>query len=236
MKRKPTIYFAAGLFNARERRFNLHLANQLENRGYAVRLPQRDGFLMMKFREALMNLGLDERSADRSSRAVIYIMDLGRDLRMSDVILANLDEPIDEGVVVEQCFAKMMGKKSVGYRTDVRSPYGGMQDLFGGMHCFPGFICDSFIDAPSSGRDLADAGALSELSDLIERGIFMARPIHFGKTDYSMACVRQVCRNANLLLRGIKDIHSKAGIKDIANRYLENLDRMYYMFPKEISA
>ena len=37
------VYFAAPLFNAAEKGFNLKLTEMLENAGYSVFLPQRDG-------------------------------------------------------------------------------------------------------------------------------------------------------------------------------------------------
>ncbi len=37
------IYFAGPLFSEAERQFNAHLTTELENAGYAVFLPQRDG-------------------------------------------------------------------------------------------------------------------------------------------------------------------------------------------------
>lgn len=43
------IYFAAALFNTKECHFNAELCHRLEQAGYKVKLPQRDGFEMTKF-------------------------------------------------------------------------------------------------------------------------------------------------------------------------------------------
>jgi nucleoside 2-deoxyribosyltransferase len=49
---------------------------------------------------------------------------LGYFLYNSDICLANLDEPLDPGVIVEMIFAKMMGKHIIGYRTEMRTTFG----------------------------------------------------------------------------------------------------------------
>lgn len=75
----------------------------------------------------------------------------------SDVILANLNEP-DDGVVVGASYAKLILKFVIGLRTDVRSPYGSLDDDFGGMHFFPVYQSHRFIShylpsrTPKSGR------------------------------------------------------------------------------------
>ena len=38
-------------------------------------------------------------------------------------LLGGFDEPIDEGVVTEQMYARMTDKPVIGWRTDVRAPY-----------------------------------------------------------------------------------------------------------------
>ena len=46
------VYLSASLFNERETRFNLDLAKNLEQKGYQVILPQRDGFEYKALRAA----------------------------------------------------------------------------------------------------------------------------------------------------------------------------------------
>ncbi len=121
-----TIYFAAALFNTKECHFNAELCDRLEAAGYKVKLPQRDGFEMSKFQERLRILCKD-LSEDQFNCAVswtIYLLDLGHFLYSSDICLANLDEPLDPGVIVEMIFAKMMGKHIIGYRTEMRTTFG----------------------------------------------------------------------------------------------------------------
>ena len=65
-----------------------------------------------------------EHDISRATSWIIYLLDLGRFLYGSDVCIANLDEDLDPGVIVEIMFAKMMGKPVIGYRTEMRTPYG----------------------------------------------------------------------------------------------------------------
>jgi hypothetical protein len=76
-------------------------------------------------------------------------LDLGHFLYGSDVCIANLDEDLDPGVIVEIMFAKMMGKPVIGYRTEMRTPYGKQTECHTGMHFFLYFPCDKFINLPN---------------------------------------------------------------------------------------
>lgn len=79
----------------------------------------------------------------------IYLLDVGSLIGKSDIILANLDENMDPGVIVEMMFAKQMGKAVIGYRTDMRAVFGKMEDFCNGMHFFCFFPCDYFVLVPS---------------------------------------------------------------------------------------
>jgi hypothetical protein len=76
---------------------------------------------------------------------LIYYLDMGVLLKDSDVIQANLDEPLDEGVVVESSYGKLMGKLVIGLRTDLKSPYGRTDDDYEAMHFFPAYQTHRFI-------------------------------------------------------------------------------------------
>jgi len=144
MEDKIVIYPAAALFNARETTFNSLLVEALEKRGYKTNFPQRDGFEFGNLNEVLSRK-LQQDQVDSAVQDIIYFLDMGIFIPKSDVVLANLDEPLDEGVVVEISYAKLMGKFVIGFRTDVRSPYGTPRDKFGGMHFFPPYQCHKFI-------------------------------------------------------------------------------------------
>ena len=63
--------------------------------------------------------------------------------------MSNWDEPIDPGNLVEVMFAKMLNKPVIGYRTEMRTPYGTQADNHVGMHFFCYFPCDKFISIPN---------------------------------------------------------------------------------------
>jgi len=93
-------------------------------------VPQRDGFEFDAFLQKLMDENF--KTHDEKSKAfswIIYLIDLGKFLFESDVCIANLDESLDPGVLVEVMFAKQMGKPVVGYRTDSRPTYGDIKDI-----------------------------------------------------------------------------------------------------------
>ena len=144
------MYFAAALFATRECIYNIELANYLEAKGYPVMVPQRDGFEFNIHCDRLLREYFPD-AVERSLALswVIYLVDLGKFLYESEFILANMDEPLDPGVLVEVMIAKEMGKPIVQYRTDSRSPYGDIGDFHKGMHFFPLFPCDHFIYLPT---------------------------------------------------------------------------------------
>jgi nucleoside 2-deoxyribosyltransferase len=105
------VYFAAPLFNERERQFNSCLVGQLED--YVnVFLPQRDGALLVD----MLAAGVPQCVAERR----VFEQDCVAMIR-ADVLVAVLDGGhIDEGVAFEIGFAHALGKPCIGLQTDVR--------------------------------------------------------------------------------------------------------------------
>jgi nucleoside 2-deoxyribosyltransferase len=120
------IYFAGPLFNQAERDFNLQLATTLEDHGYEVFLPQRDGLGKDDFNPIIMlESGI---SAEEISQRV-FTTDRDKVLE-ADVLLFVLDGRIpDEGACVELGIAygqKYLLHKDtliVGLHTDWRWAY-----------------------------------------------------------------------------------------------------------------
>lgn len=108
---EPTIYFAAPLFNERERGYNLDVATALGVFA-GVYLPQRDGSLLTEMVAAGVPLVVAEQR--------IFAQDCDA-LHRSDLLVAVLDGAhIDEGVAFEIGFARAIGCCCVGLQTDVR--------------------------------------------------------------------------------------------------------------------
>ena len=115
------IYFAAPLFSQAERKFNLDLTHQLEQIGYEVFLPQRDG--------AERDKPPYDKMSKEERRQTMFAID--RDQILScDVFLFVLDGRVpDEGACVElgiaytQKYLEKNNKQIIGLQTDVRAAF-----------------------------------------------------------------------------------------------------------------
>lgn len=115
------IYFAAPLFNQAERAFNSQLTEELEERGFTVFLPQRDGVAPSKS-------PYTEMTSDELCEA-IFGADQDKILE-ADVFLFVLDGRVpDEGACVALGIAygckqlQERDKRLVGLMTDLRGGY-----------------------------------------------------------------------------------------------------------------
>lgn len=105
------VYFAGPLFNHAEKDFNRKVVEILEENGYQVFLPQRDGI------EAALLEGKSEEELTR----MIFDLDSG-EVEKADIIFMNLDGRVpDEGACVELGIAFGKGKRCYGFKTDTRS-------------------------------------------------------------------------------------------------------------------
>ena len=105
------VYFAGPMFNAAEKEFNLRFTHVLEEYGYTVFLPQRDGI------EAATLEGKTEEELIE----MIFALDDGQ-VRANDIVFMNLDgRAPDEGACVELGIAYALGKRCYGFKTDTRS-------------------------------------------------------------------------------------------------------------------
>ena len=115
------VYFAGPMFNQAEKDFNLEITKVLEEFGYQVFLPQRDGI------EAALLEGKTEEELIR----MIFDLDAGEvrkdnqgnDVRPSqDIVFMNLDGRVpDDGACVELGIAYACGKRCYGFKTDTRT-------------------------------------------------------------------------------------------------------------------
>jgi len=120
-------YFAAPLFNERERTFNKALVERLEAHIY-VFLPHRDGSLLVD----MLAFGVPQPTAERR----VFEQDCDA-MRSADVLIALLDGAhIDEGVAFEVGFMRALGKLCIGLQTDIRRalPSGNNPMIAQGLH------------------------------------------------------------------------------------------------------
>lgn len=115
------IYFAAPLFCQAEKAFNLQLAGKLEEQGFAVFLPQRDGVEPSK-------PPYNEMTSDELCQA-IFAADRDKILE-ADIFLFVLDGRVpDEGACVElgiaygQKHLLQRDKLLIGLQTDSRAAF-----------------------------------------------------------------------------------------------------------------
>lgn len=105
------VYFAAPLFSQGEKDYNLRLTKVLEDHGYEVFLPQRDGFLAAEL----------EGKTEEEATQMIFEKDCSEVLK-ADIVFMLLDGRIpDEGACVELGLAYANGKRCYGFKTDARS-------------------------------------------------------------------------------------------------------------------
>lgn len=166
-----------------------------------------------------------------------FDLDMGFFIPNSEVIIANLDEPQDEGVMVEISYAKLMDKFVIGYRTDVRSPYGSANDKLRGTHFFPAFQCNSFISSYLPCRTKLEK--IDDLVDLAEKIDCTIQKRNISKKDLPKYCmdnpqISKVLNGAKTLFSGIDDIHSESGLEEIAERYIKNRSKLNEIFPEVI--
>lgn len=110
------VYFAGPLFNAAERDFNAKVASVLEENGYSVFLPQRDGILAATLAEL----------SDEEKVRTVFAKDTS-ELFNSDVLVMIVDgRTPDEGACVELGLARASGKKCYGLKTDARALENGL--------------------------------------------------------------------------------------------------------------
>ncbi len=105
------VYFAGPLFSQSEKDFNVEITAVLEEYGYEVFLPQRDGI------EAAQLEGKSEEELIQ----MIFDLD-SSEVKKADILFMNLDGRVpDEGACVELGIAFGSGKRCYGFKTDTRS-------------------------------------------------------------------------------------------------------------------
>ena len=115
------IYCAGPLFNLREKKEMQEIANVLENNGYNVFLPHRDGFEFANLTKSFIKLGVSENNANLILNKAIFTLDVFQVL-ISDGLILNINGRVpDEGAMVEAGIAWNAGKIIVTFKNDTRT-------------------------------------------------------------------------------------------------------------------
>ena len=105
------VYFAGPMFYQGEKEYNLKITKLLEEFGYQVFLPQRDGIEAAKL----------EGKTEEELIKMIFDLDDGQ-VRKADIVFMNIDGRVpDEGACVELGIAYGIGKRCYGFKTDSHS-------------------------------------------------------------------------------------------------------------------
>ncbi|MFV1951004.1 MAG: nucleoside 2-deoxyribosyltransferase [Nitrospinota bacterium] len=115
------IYCAGPLFNTKEKEEMHEIAFILEENGFKVFLPQRDGFEFANLSQAFNELGLSKKDANLLLNKAIFTLDVFQVLNSNGLVLNINGRVPDEGALVEAGIAWNAGKKVVIYKNDART-------------------------------------------------------------------------------------------------------------------
>jgi len=229
MTNTHTIYMASPMFSTHAQLYNSIITKHFESHGYTVLLPQRDGFLFKDLAETLASMGEDEKTIRVGSQTIIYYLDMGYFLNTCDIVLANFDEPLDPGIMIESSYAKIMGKYTIGYRTDVRSPYGNPNTQSGGSHFFGLYQCDEFFIKHITENPILSVEERVEklISEFIKKidTAELNNPEVVQKNIDNNPILKHITNEATFLFDGLTSFNSPKNIQLIVSRYLENPKR-----------
>jgi len=232
---KKRAYFAAGLFNLADKYFNASLSAELEE-NFDVVLPQRQGFEFSRLHTALEGI-VSENEIENAINHIIYYLDLGFLLHSCDFCFARLDEPADEGVIVEVKEAKRIHMPVIGYRTDIRSPYGSDKNEVRGAHFFPAYSCDMLINFTSGKISEVEEGKkeIKRLAELIYLGAERILNNYNGKLPHKDVNITSgIHYIGKTLFRDLEDLHSEESLTEIARRYVSLKKACGNLCPAEI--
>ena len=118
---KPRVYCAGPLFNACEKREMTIIADRLNEHGYPVYLPHRDGMEFKNILPLLVERGYEHADAAEFLHKSIFALDVYQLAVACDAMVWNLNGRVpDEGAVSEAAIAWTLGKPLVAYSDDAR--------------------------------------------------------------------------------------------------------------------
>ena len=178
---------------------------------------------------------MSDEEVARAITWIIYLLDLGIFLYKSDVCVANLDEPLDPGVIVEMMFSKMFGIPIIGYRTEMKTPLGSLSDPHGGLHFFCYYPCDVFIRIPNQSIPNGFIGGkiYDFLSTTINQAI-LDLPIQKAKPELGKEA-RKIVDLTTRLFEGVNNLKCESDMRILLSNYQrlkdEPLEPKLMIFP-----
>lgn len=247
------IYMAAGLFNVETNMVNAYFTKKLEaffesnpltKDGNQIPvqcyLPQRDGFEVGKIADFIAHAGTvlpkGKLTASEVVMYVPYYLDLGYFMSNSVAVVANLDEPIDNGLMVEVAYAKLCNIPVIGLRTDLRTPLGQRTDILS-INPFIIEQCDCFIWSQTPPGDLEDVLShtdtiIDELEKRIRKWVADS-----GKGNQMRSSDNRIFKNiikgSDMLFSDIVgDIHTEENMTKIVKNFAQNADFLMEIAPE----
>lgn len=148
-KHRYKIYCAGPLFNPKEREEMEEIASVLENAGYIVFLPHRDGLEFALLFPSLVQKGVEPEKAKEILNKAIFSLDVFQ-INDSNGLILNLNGRVpDEGAMVEAGIAWACNKVIVTFKCDSRSLIEGIcNPMILGLSNF--FSVTKYEDIPQS--------------------------------------------------------------------------------------
>jgi len=230
---RPILYIAGDMFCGAKRDYNQHLTHRLEELGYKVILPQRDGFDFTRLHRGLSGF-LPEHLAVPACHLFIYLLDLGIFVENADVVVANTDEPIDPGMHREMLYAQDVKKYAIAVRTDERSPFGDYKEPLGGMHSFVWFSAthwmrvDGVMDSSLLRVPFYERVA-HRIDSILQKRTHDSKKHRIIRSGIS----RDIRRRAEYLFDGISNHNDQKSLETLVERYQKRLDWLTKIQPHE---
>jgi len=188
------IYCAGPLFNDKEKEEMAEIAAILEESGFRVFLPHRDGFEFANLLDIFKKIDVPEAKANRLLHKAIFTLDVYQVLD-SDGLILNINGRVpDEGATVEAGIAWNAGKQVVIYKNDARTLINGTDNpLLLGLS---GFISiDNISEIPIVFQELFAKDAIdsktaidnSRVQEFYQKGKIVAELTQNGY-DKTMIC------------------------------------------------
>lgn len=169
---KPRVYCAGPLFNQAERDEMTAIADLLEESGFQVYLPHRDGMEFRKVHHVLADRGWNEAQAGAFLHAAIFALDVYQLAEACGAMVWNLNGRVpDEGAVSEAAIAWTLGKPLIAYSDDARSLIAGrMNPLLVGLVDFE--TIGELDEIPLALRD-----AIAKAGEVGSPGVSLPEPL-----------------------------------------------------------
>lgn len=166
------IYCAGPLFNPKEREEMQEIASVLEDAGYSVFLPQRDGLEFAHLFPMLIQRNVTPERAKEILNYAIFSLDVFQITDCHGLVLNMNGRVPDEGAMVEAGIAWACNKIVVIFRTDSRSLIEG--------NCNPMVLGLSDFSFTTTLEDVVRA--LEDKFSKATEGVILSREPHFDKT------------------------------------------------------